>query len=90
MSSNRGARYVVVMLAGTAVGLVGCGAWGRFILRDLVSLGARVAVVARSEESKSRATEGGAHEVVRQRMCRHGRPISCDRSRGPAMGRRSG
>lgn len=66
MSSNRGARYVVVMLAGTAVGLVGCGAWGRFILRDLVSLGARVAVVARSEESKSRATEGGAHEVVRE------------------------
>ena len=37
------------------VGLVGCGSWGQFILRDLRSLGCRVAVVARSAESRARA-----------------------------------
>jgi predicted dehydrogenase len=47
-----------------AVGLVGCGNWGRHILRDLVSLGCRVSVVARSAESRARAVEGGAAEVV--------------------------
>ncbi len=46
------------------VGLVGCGAWGRHILRDLVSLGCEVPVVARSEESRARAAEGGASGVV--------------------------
>jgi Trk K+ transport system NAD-binding subunit len=34
------------------VGLVGCGRWGRHILRDLVALGCEVHVVARSEESR--------------------------------------
>ena len=42
------------------VGLVGCGNWGRHILRDLVSLGCEVPVVVRSQESKARAREGGA------------------------------
>jgi len=42
------------------VGLVGCGAWGRHILRDLVSLGCEVSVVARSEASRERARERGA------------------------------
>jgi len=43
------------------VGLVGCGSWGQFILRDLVSLGCRVTVVARSPESRARA---GGSEIV--------------------------
>jgi predicted dehydrogenase len=46
------------------VGLVGCGSWGRHILRDLVSLGCEVPVVARSPESKRRAEEGGASAIV--------------------------
>jgi predicted dehydrogenase len=46
------------------VGLVGCGNWGRHILRDLVALGCEVPVVARSEESKTRAREGGAAAIV--------------------------
>jgi predicted dehydrogenase len=46
------------------VGLVGCGNWGRHILRDLISLGCEVPVVARSEESKARAREGGAAAIV--------------------------
>jgi predicted dehydrogenase len=52
------------MREGIPVGLVGCGRWGRHILRDLVSLGCRVTVVARSRASRDRATEGGAHELV--------------------------
>jgi predicted dehydrogenase len=47
------------------VGLVGCGNWGRHILRDLVSLGCEVPVVARSCESVARAEEGGAAATVR-------------------------
>jgi len=46
------------------VGLVGCGGWGRHILRDLVALGCEVPVVARSEESRARAEEGGAAAIV--------------------------
>lgn len=46
------------------VGLVGCGRWGRLILRDLLALGCEVPVVARSEESRERAREGGASGVV--------------------------
>lgn len=46
------------------VGLAGCGRWGRHILRDLVSLGCAVPVVARSEESRARASEGGADSIV--------------------------
>lgn len=49
---------------GTTVGLVGCGNWGRHILRDLVSLGCRVPVVARSPESVAAAHQGGAADVV--------------------------
>lgn len=37
------------------VGLVGCGAWGQHILRDLLAEGATVHVVARSDESRARA-----------------------------------
>ncbi len=46
------------------VGLVGSGGWGRHILRDLVTLGCEVPVVARSQESRARAEEGGAREIV--------------------------
>ena len=46
------------------VGLVGCGRWGQHILRDLVTLGCEVPVVARSQESRARAEGGGARELV--------------------------
>jgi predicted dehydrogenase len=46
------------------VGLIGCGRWGRHILRDLRSLGCEVAVVARSADSRGRAAEGGAEAIV--------------------------
>jgi predicted dehydrogenase len=46
------------------VALVGCGRWGRHILRDLLALGCEVTVVARSDESRGRAEELGAHRIV--------------------------
>ena len=46
------------------VALVGCGRWGRHILRDLLALGCDVPVVARTEASRARAREGGAGEIV--------------------------
>jgi predicted dehydrogenase len=46
------------------VALVGCGRWGRHILRDLRSLDCEVPVVARSAASRERAREGGAAEIV--------------------------
>jgi predicted dehydrogenase len=46
------------------IGLVGCGRWGRFILRDLLSLGVSVSVVARGEDAR-RAGEAGAQVVGR-------------------------
>lgn len=46
------------------VGLVGCGRWGRLILRDLLSLGCDVAVVSSSETGQRNAREGGANEIV--------------------------
>ncbi len=46
------------------IGLIGCGAWGQFILRDLVSLNCEVYVVARSKESIARAEQHRATRVV--------------------------
>jgi predicted dehydrogenase len=46
------------------VGQIGCGVWGAHVLRDLRSLGCDVQVVARSETSRGRATDGGAVAVV--------------------------
>lgn len=46
------------------IGLVGCGAWGRHVLRDLIALGCEVTVAARSEKTRSTAEEGGAANVV--------------------------
>jgi predicted dehydrogenase len=45
------------------IGLVGCGNWGRNILRDLVTLGARVHVVVPSQASRDRAKALGAAGV---------------------------
>lgn len=45
------------------IGLVGCGAWGRLILRDLVALGAKVMVAAPSQASQAAALELGAVSV---------------------------
>lgn len=53
------------MSAQTRIALVGCGAWGKHILRDLVALGCEVAVVARSEQSRALADDGGAATIVR-------------------------
>jgi predicted dehydrogenase len=49
----------------TRIGLVGCGAWGRHILRDLLALGCEVTVVARSERTRAAAESGNAARVVR-------------------------
>ena len=50
--------------AGLRIGLVGCGRWGKNILRDLVSLDCEVHVVAQDLESKSNARENGAQEIL--------------------------
>lgn len=46
------------------IGLVGCGRWGRLILRDLRAGGAEVHVATRGEVSRAAAMEGGAASVV--------------------------
>ncbi len=46
------------------IGLVGCGSWGRLILRDLLVLGARVHVVSPSEASRAFAASNGAASAV--------------------------
>jgi predicted dehydrogenase len=43
-----------------SIGLIGCGRWGRTILRDLIALDARVHVAAASEMSRRAAIEAGA------------------------------
>ncbi|MCG8457269.1 MAG: Gfo/Idh/MocA family oxidoreductase [Holophagales bacterium] len=48
------------------IALVGCGAWGRHVLRDLKQLGCHVTVLARSEATAERATGGGADRLVRR------------------------
>ncbi|MFT4050104.1 MAG: Gfo/Idh/MocA family oxidoreductase [Solirubrobacterales bacterium] len=49
--------------SGPSIALVGTGKWGRHILRDLVSLGCIVHVVARSESSRANAAELAASIV---------------------------
>jgi predicted dehydrogenase len=46
------------------IGLVGCGAWGQYILRDLNTLGCQVSVVVRSQTSIARAKAMNAHKIV--------------------------
>ena len=48
------------------IGLIGCGAWGRHILRDLLGLGCEVTVVARGAETAARAGDGGADQIVHE------------------------
>jgi predicted dehydrogenase len=42
------------------IGLIGCGAWGKNILRDLLSLNCRVLVVDIDWRARSKASENGA------------------------------
>ena len=46
------------------IGMIGCGNWGKNILRDLVNLHCKVAVVARTNESKKRAKDFGAIKII--------------------------
>lgn len=45
---------------GKVIGLIGCGAWGTNILRDLISLNCRVLVVDSDRHARSKASENGA------------------------------
>ena len=47
------------------VSLAGCGRWGRHILRDLLALGAEVAVADPDPEARLHAAAAGASEAVR-------------------------
>ncbi len=44
----------------TRIGLIGCGRWGKLILRDLLSLGTEVSVCAPSEATRAEALARGA------------------------------
>ena len=46
------------------IGLIGCGSWGRHVLRDLRTCGCDVEVVAASLESAAHAQSGGAARIV--------------------------
>src|SRR4030042_4242177 len=45
------------------IGLIGCGNWGKNILRDLIQLNCKLYVVDIDSQARSRASEGGALEV---------------------------
>jgi len=45
------------------IGLVGCGIWGRNILRDLLILGQEVVVIDHSEENRNKALSMGASKA---------------------------
>ena len=51
-------------MSGRRVAVVGCGNWGRYIVRDLVSLGCEVSAVDRSGTSQENARSHGATTVV--------------------------
>jgi predicted dehydrogenase len=46
------------------IGLIGCGRWGKFILRDLITMGCNVVVLALSVGTAKTAKEEGANKVV--------------------------
>jgi predicted dehydrogenase len=46
------------------IGLIGCGHWGRHVLRDLRTCGCEVEVVAVSPDSNENARQGGAERIV--------------------------
>jgi predicted dehydrogenase len=51
-------------MTGPVVALIGCGRWGSHILRDLLSLGCDVPVVAASGDAQRNAEAGGAAVIV--------------------------
>lgn len=51
-------------MSGLHIGLIGCGPWGRLILRDLLTLDVRVHAVARSATNREAALAGGAMSAV--------------------------
>lgn len=52
------------MVKGPKIALMGCGLWGRNILRDLIALGCEVAVIDPSAESRDQALRMGATTAV--------------------------
>ena len=50
-----------------AVGLVGCGRWGRNILHDLIACGARVSIADTSPEAREQALAAAAPAAWRKR-----------------------
>ncbi|WP_163999252.1 Gfo/Idh/MocA family protein [Pyxidicoccus caerfyrddinensis] len=52
------------MTTAPRLGLVGCGRWGRNILRDLLQLGCQVTVADASEPARAEALASGARAVV--------------------------
>lgn len=48
-----------------SIGLVGCGKWGKNILRDLISLGCQVIVVDTCAEARKIAVEKGASHAIK-------------------------
>lgn len=64
VDANARSNFIPDGAGGPRVALLGCGRWGRHILRDLLSLGCEVPVVARSEASIARAREGNASAIV--------------------------
>lgn len=51
------------MATGKKIVLVGCGLWGQYILRDLLTLDCEVSVIARSATSRERAQKLGAQQI---------------------------
>jgi predicted dehydrogenase len=49
-----------------SIGLIGCGAWGKNILRDLIQLNCQVYVVDTDFQARSKASEMGSSEVFSQ------------------------
>lgn len=46
------------------IGLIGCGRWGRYILKDLKTIGCQVIVMARQEQSQHNARQEQADLIV--------------------------
>jgi predicted dehydrogenase len=53
-----------IVRRGTNIGLIGCGLWGRNILRELQHLGVRVVVAESGPENRATANSAGAEAVV--------------------------
>lgn len=53
----------MIAASGCTIGLVGCGSWGKNVLRDLVTLGCRVLVADPDPAARERAAAGGAAGV---------------------------